>query len=895
MDSFSPPKGNVTFLFTDIEGSTGLWEIHEEKMQAALAGHDALLRRIITGHGGYVFKTVGDAFCAAFSSALAAIAAAIDIQRELGNAPSQDLQLQVRAALHTGVAEERDGDYFGPNVNRVARLLIGSGGQVLMSLATQALVANSLPKQIGLLDLGSHYLKDLREPEHVFQLTHAQLPIDFPPLKSLDAMPNNLPAQLTSFIGRKDMLRTIKERLMTARLLTLTGAGGGGKTRLALQTAANQIERFEHGVWLVELAETVDSKLTAQTTASVLRVREQPGCTVEESLVDFIRPRSILILLDNCEHLAESCARLSEVLLRSCPHLKILATSRAALGVGGENIQVVPPLELPDLVRLPSGDQNEINLAMRSEASRLFCERATAVNPSFIVSANNANAIIDICRRLDGNPFAIELAAARVRVLSAEQIAARLGDRFRLLAGSQRESDIPRQQTLRAMIDWSYDLLTAQEQTLLTRLSIFSGGWTLDAAEAVCADDAIDRDEILDVLAQLVEKSLTFAEERHGAARYRMLETVREYAREKLAASGESADLALRHASLFLQWAHEAEAHLLGDNQAEWLRMMDSECDNLRSALAWFGQSQLHVRDSLQMSSSLWRFWTIRSYLKEGRGWLSSALRQAEHSNGDWPVERAKALTAAGSLAWSQGDYLAARGQFEESLALRRSLSDGQGVADMLNNLGNVATDMGDYSAARPLVEESLAFMRAEGDMEGIAAALSNLARILLCQEDFEEARARYEESLRLDQKRGDDWGVANSLCGLSQVEIRLGEYAAARSRLRESLTLRQLVADQEGIVECLEVYAEFAAAQNQAVRTVCMLTAARRAREILGAPSPPMIRAIYDAMMIAQHNSLSEKDFAEAIAQGNALTIEGAAVLCLEMIGNGADRPTFS
>ncbi len=876
----APPTGNVTFLFTDIEGSTRLWETRREEMQAALAGHDALLREIMERHGGYVFKTVGDAFCVTFSSAPEAIGAALDIQRELTPARTSGLPLRVRAALHTGTAQERNGDYFGPNVNRVARLMIGAGGQTLLSQTTEALVRDTLPEGAGLRDMGLHHLKDLLRPEQVFQLLHAALHADFPPLKSLDALPHNLPEQLTSFVGREAQLSQVKERLGNVRLLTLTGSGGGGKTRLALQAAADLLEHFPDGVWLVELAALSDPALVAQTVASVLGVREQPGRTVTESLTEYLKPRTLLLLLDTCEHLVDGCAPLVDTLLRACPSLRILATSRAPLGVAGENIEAVPPLSLPDVGRLPPGGPEFAAALMRGEATSLFLDRALAVSPSFAVTLANSAALLDICRRLDGIPLAIELAAARVKVLSAEQIAARLDDRFRLLADKNRRTDLPRQQTLRAMIDWSFDLLAPPEQTLLRRLSVFAGGWTLEAAEAICAGGEIDEYDVLDLLSQLVDKSLVLPTETHGAARYRLLESVREYTREKLAeVPAEAAQTADQHGEWFTEWAESAAALSTGEAQAQWLARTESEHDNLRSALAW-SLRQADPEVSLRLTGSLWRFWTVRGYLQEGRHWLALALALSAPETPT--AARAKALSSAGSLAWSQGDYDSARALLEDSLTARRALADTQGIADALNNLGNVAADIGEYAAAQELLEESLASMRTLGDSEGIAATVSNLARVAFWSGDFETARTLFEESLAADQKRGDEWGRANSLCGLALLSIRTGEFETAREQLTESVTLRQTLSDTEGQIECLEAFSALAAAQNHWTAAVTLLAAAAAGRQALETPLPPAGLIPQAKRLAAAQAALAPSDYAAAEAHGQSLPVTAAVAWVL-------------
>ena len=565
--------GTITFLFSDIEGSTRLWEQHPGAMKAALARHDDILRRSVTQHQGQIVKLTGDGCLAVFESASGAVLAALAAQQALQADAWDELKPQVvraRMALHTGEAEARGGDYFGPAVNRAARLMsAGHGGQVLLSAASAELLRDALPVGAGLLDLGEQRLKDLARPEHVFQLLHPTLPSNFPSLRSLDAFPHNLPVQLTSFIGREREMAEVKRLLATTHLLTLTGPGGTGKTRLALQLGAEMlgVADYADGVWLVELAALEHPGALPQAIAAAFCLGSMPGREPLDAVTDFLRDKRLLLILDNCEHLIDAVARLADHLLRASPRLKILASSREALGVTGEVAFRVPSLSLPEEGAHGVGDDashmSPVEL-MACEAARLFVERATAVNPRFALTDRNAPAVAQICRRLDGIPLALELAAARVKVFTAEQIAARLDDRFRLLTGGSRTA-LPRQQTLRAAIDWSYDLLAEPERALLKRLSVFVGGWTFEAAEAICPGE-----DVLEALTQLVNKSLVVAEhradEREDGVRYRMLETVRQYARDRLLDAGVAEVAAARdcHLDYFLSVSEQAEPPLRG-------------------------------------------------------------------------------------------------------------------------------------------------------------------------------------------------------------------------------------------------------------------------------------------------------------------------------------------
>ncbi|SRR5579884_626936 len=670
------PTGTVTFLFTDIEGSTRLWEQHPEAMRSALARHDALLRQAIEGNNGLVFKTMGDAFCAAFHSATEGLAAALSAQRALVAEPWQEgLSLRVRMALHTGNAEERDGDYFGQPLNRVARLLaIGHGGQVLLSAATQTLVLSALPPEAALKDRGLHRLKDLQEPEHVFQLLAPQLPEEFAPLNSLNLHRHNLPVQLSSFIGREKQIVEVQALLARARLLTLTGSGGTGKSRLSLQVAADLVETYRDGVWLVELAAVSDAALVVQAVASVVNVREEPGKPLLQSLVEGLRGKQLLLVLDNCEHVLEAAASLAEGVLKQCPEVKILASSREGLGLSGEQTYRVPSLGLPP----DPGQRRTVGLedVIGSESVRLFAERAALVRPDFTLTPGNAPTLARLCHRLDGIPLALELAAARVRALPVEQIEARLQDRFRLLTGGSRTA-LPRQQTLRALIDWSYDLLSETERTLLRRLSVFMGGWTLEAAEAICAGEGIEEWEVLDLLTSLVDKSLVVYEGPEPSTRYRLLETIRQYARDRLYEAGDGALYRDRHRDWFLSLAEQAEPQLQGPEQALWLERLETEHDNLRAALEWSLAADGSAEAGLRLVGALWRFWEMRGYLTEGRAHLADALSHAQTQ--ERTQERARALTGAGNLAWHQSDYEAARTLHEQSLAIYQALGNTKG------------------------------------------------------------------------------------------------------------------------------------------------------------------------------------------------------------------------
>jgi predicted ATPase/class 3 adenylate cyclase len=821
------PTGTITFLFTDIEGSTRLWEEHPEAMREALGRHDALLREAIGAHHGRVFKTVGDQFCAAFATAPEALAAALTGQRALqaerwpGTGP-----LRVRMALHTGTAEAREGDYLGPPLNRIARLLeAGHGGQILLSLATQELVRDHLPGESSLRDLEEHRLKDLTRPERVFQLLHPDLQANnFPPLRSLAAFTHNLPAQLTSFIGREQAMAEVKDLLSTTRLLTLTGSGGCGKTRLALQAAADLLEEYPDGVWLVELAALADPALVPQSVAAALGVREEPNRPLLATLVDYLRPKSLLLVVDNCEHLLEACAQLADSLLRTGPELRILASSREGLGIAGERTYRVPSLSLPPVAPTsqsapsPSGS----SALLEYEAVRLFVERAVFTQPGFVVTDQNALALAQVCQRLDGIPLALELAAARVKALPVEKLNERLDDMFRLLTGGSRTA-LPRQQTLRALIDWSYDLLAPPEQALLRRLSVFAGGWILEAAEAVCADARNEErgmrneigsgsaliphssflipEDVLDLLSSLVEKSLVLYEA--GEARYWLLETVRQYARDRLLETGEAAAVRGRHRDWCMALAEDAGERFRGPTETAWLERLEREHDNLRAALAW-SVAQGQGATGLRLGGALGRFWAVRGYWTEGREHLAELLTLPGAE--DRTVERARVLLGAGELARYLGDWRAAWALIGESLAISRELDHKRGTVTSLNFLGWIAQQQqGDFRAARALHEESLAISRELGDQRSIAASLHGLGGAAHAQGEHEAARTLFEENLASFRELGDKHGIVVSLMHLGQIARDRGDFGAARARFEESLAIFRELGTKEGIAWSLD------------------------------------------------------------------------------------------
>jgi len=871
-----PPTGTTSFPFTDIEGSTKLWETYPDAMNLALARHDALLGGIIEEHGGQVFKTVGDAFCCAFGSASQAVTAALAIQCALD---AEDWEvpdgLRVRVAVHTGTAEERGGDYFGPTLNRVARLLsAGHGRQVLLSQAARDAASGDLPPGVGLQDMGEHRLKDLIQPERVFQLISARLPRDFPPLRTLTARLNNLPVQPTPLIGRETEVAEAVGlfRREDVRLVTMTGAGGSGKTRLAVQVGAELVDGFDGGVFFVPLAAINEPALLPSAIAQQLDIREGPGRPVIEMLQESLRDKRALLVLDNFEQIAAAAPQLAS-LLEVCGRLKMLVTSRSSLRLRAEQEFPVPPLVLPDLRALPPASQ-----LLRYSAVALFAERAAAVRPGFALDGN-ARAVAEVCVRLDGLPLAIELAAARCKILSPQAILSRLKNRFALLTGGSR--DLPeRQRTLRATIDWSYELVDESEQRLFRLLSVFVGGFTMEAAEAICKECGSAEADVLDSIASLADKSLVSqVEQEHGEPRFQMLETVREYGLEALSASGEEGPVRDSHASVFTALAEAAEPRLEQEDEAMWLERLEREHDNLRAALGWLTVSG-QVEQALRLAASLCLFWFMRGHLAEGRDRISDLL--ALPAGKTVTAGRARALNRAAFLTRFLGDYDATHRLISESLAIYRQLGDRSGVTDGLSNLGDAALYHGDLEEAERLLEESLEINREWNNQQGIADSLSHLGMSAFFRGDFEVAKSCHEESLAIWRQLGDRQGVSWALHKLGVAMLRLGDHQVARALLRESLSTASELHYSYGIAWTLEGLVEAEVLLGRAEPGVCLAGAAASLREEIGAPVPALWEADLARTLAEARVLLGPEAYERVWAEGRRMHAEEAIVRAL-------------
>jgi len=890
------PTGTVTFLFTDIEGSTQRWEAKRDAMKAAVARHDALLRGAIETAGGYIFKTIGDAFCAAFRTAPEAIRAALDVQRTLVKEDFSAVdELRVRAALHTGYADERDGDYFGPTVNRVARLLsIGHGGQRLLSGPTADLAQGELPPQTSLRDLGAHRLKDLAHPEHVFQIVAADMPAEFPPLRSLDSLPNNLPLQVTSFVGRETDLDEVKRLVEKSRLITLVGPGGVGKTRLALQTGADLLDNYPEGVWVIQLAALTDPEFLPSEAAAVLNVRVSSDRSLTDSIVYALKPKRLLLILDNCEHIVAAAAAFAGAVSRGCPNIHMLATSREGLGIEGEDIMRVASLSVP-----AKGETLTAESASQYGAVALFSDRAIMANKSFQLSNENSMMVADICRRLDGIPFAIELAAARVKALSIADLSHALNERFRILTGGHRTA-LPRQKTMRALIDWSFDLLSESERSLLSRVGVFSGGWTLEAATQICQGDGIDEYDILDLLSSLVDKSLVVAETGGTTTRYRLLDSTREYALEKLAERDERQPLSRAHAEFFGMVATKADKSWGTTPTQELLEQLEPDLDNFRGALEWALSGSNDAKLGGLLAGHLGFFWFFGGLNPEGMRWIDNALAQV---GGKHPEAEATLWLARSVMVEGKPCLEAA----ERSLALFEGLGDRLGSARAMYRLGTALRTLGRTEAAESAFRQAADALRQTTDKKDYAMAIGGMATVNWILGKADEAIRLFEEQRRaaaelkdddietmclanlaeLEFSRGNpEQAIANSLesirlqrkntlklaldyCNLTAYRIALGQVEQARNDARAGLHWAREVQNDFQVGLAIHHLALIAALNNDARRAVTLLGFAESAFAMVEYVREPTEIICYERLMGLLPKQLREDEIAAMRSEG--------------------------
>ena len=859
------PTGTVTFLFTDIEGSTRLLQELGEGYRVVQDRHAELVREAIGTEGGHEVRTEGDSFFATFPTPAGAVRAAVAAQRSLAAERwPQGGPLRVRMGLHTGEGVPGGDDYLGIDVNRAARIAAaGHGGQVLISGATRGLVEHALPEGVALRDLGTHRLKDIDHPEHLHDLVIDGLTADFPPIRTVGARTTNLPAERTSFVGRDRDLTLIEELMGSARLLTLTGPGGTGKTRLGLKVAADNLGRFRDGVFVVDLSAISDAALVPSAIAAALGLREDPGRDVVDSLTDHLRERHLLLVLDNFEQVVEAAPAVDR-LLAAAPGLTVLTTSRVPLHLVGEHEYHVSPLPLPQPDQLA-----DVESVSRCASVMLLVERAAAVRPGFRVTEETADVVAEIAARLDGLPLAIELAASRLKLLSPAELLERLGRRLPLLTGGAR--NVPeRQRTLRAAIEWSHDLLGPEERRLFARLSVFAGGWTLAAAEAVCGP-GLDTD-VLDRLGELFDHNLV-RRGRGGSeeTRFRMLQTIREFAGERLEESEEADEIRRRHAWHVVALAEAAGQELVSKGPA-MLDQLEEEHDNVRAALRWSIDSA-EVEPGLRIVGALWRFWHVRGHLAEGRGWTEELLSlPASRAR---TAARAKALGAQGSLAYYGRDPDHVRGPYEESLAISRELGDREGEAEGAYNLAFAYLLAQDLPGAKDLLLRAGEMYRALDDPVREAHVNTVLAQIRAEEGDLDRAKPLTEEARSTFVAAGDLWGMVLTSGQLAALALRRGDLEEARTSTLESLETSLAMGVRGWNAVAVQGLAVIAIRKGDPELGVRLAGAADRLKELSGGEAPPSVVGLEDPLQIVK--GLPQERIDALWEEGRAMSAEEA------------------
>ena len=864
------PTGTVTFLFTDIEGSTRLTQELGDGWPPLLERHRQVARAAWSEQRGIEIGTEGDSFFVVFASAQTAVAAAVAVQRGLAAEPwPPGAEVRVRIGMHTGEGLLSGGSYVGLDVHRAARIAnAGSGGQVLLSGSTRALVEGSLPDGILLREMGEHRLKALSRPERIWDLVVAGLPAEFPPLRTLNAVPNNLPTQLTSFLGRQREIAEARQLLLDGRLLTLTGPGGTGKTRLSLQIAADATDRFPDGIYFVPLGTITQADLVLPTIAQALGLVD-PGMHALDRLVEHIGPKCFLLVLDNFEQVNDAAPEVAELLMRA-PKISVLVTSRSPLRVSGEQEYPVPPLGVPDPSHLPDLEQ-----LSTYESVALFVERAMAVRPDFAITSANAPAVAEVCVRLDGLPLAIELAAARVRVLSPQAIMERLGDRLKLLSGGSR--DLPeRQQTLRGAIAWSYDLLEEGDQRVFARLAVFAGGGTLDAFERVVFDPD-DGADPLDAITSLVDKSLVRQEtELTGEPRFRMLSTIREFAMEQLAERGEDETLAERHAAWVLTLVEGGAATLFGPDQRAILDRYEREHDNIRAAL-FRAVAHDHAEMAMRIVAACWRFWQMRGYLAEAREHAERVL--ALPGSSAHPDARGAALEAAGGIGYWQGDLGPARRWYEEALEIARASGDEARIANAIYNLTFTFTmEHEDQVRARTLAQEAVEMYRRLGDEGGIARSLWGLANTYYFFGDYAGGIDIASEALEIFRRLEDRFMTAWSLYMIGLYNLTI-DRARMRQVLEEALPLFTEIEDKSGYALIFDAFAALFWTEGDVQRALRLAGYASATEASTGTGLARINRESAD---FYPATLTSDPELAAAFAEGQQLSVEEATELAL-------------
>jgi predicted ATPase/class 3 adenylate cyclase len=864
----SLPTGTVTFFFSDIEGSTRLIQQLGDRFPEVLLAHHTILRDTLTSHGGKELRTEGDSFFIVFGSALDACAGAAAVQTALARRSWPDgVQLRVRIGLHTGEATLVGKEYLGLDVHRAARVAgAAHGGQVLISETTRALVDHGLPPELGLRDMGIHRLKDLARPERLYQLTIAGLSADFPALRTLETIPNNLPTQLTSFIGRDDQVREVKQLLGRSRLLTLTGPGGTGKTRLSLQIAADVMDQFPDGVYFVALSAVQDPELVPSAIAQALSVSTTGSRRPIEALLEHLHDKRLLLVLDNFEQLLPA-AQVTTQLLEGSPGLRVMVSSRAVLRVYGEQEFPVPPLTLPDAKSV-----SDLSTLSQFEAVKLFIERAVGVKPDFVATNENAPAIAGICERVDGLPLAIELAAARVKLFSPQALLTRLEKSFSALGTGAR--DLPgRQQTLRGAIQWSYDLLDPPHRQLMTRFSVFARGGSLEQVEQVCGPAEEVGGDVVEGLDQLADQSLVRRLPDFDEPRFLMLQTIREFGAERLAETGESDAIRNRHLQAYLALAQQAGPKLFGRERKDWLDRLEIEHDNFRVALDW-AVAKGDARSAMRLGGTLWRFWQMRGHIHEGRVRMTQVL--AMPGGQDYPEDRLLGLEAAGGLAYWQADMDAARGLYDECLDLIRRL--GADKRRLANALYNAAfprlVNRSAIEGSRELLKEALPLFKEAGDQSGVARALWALGNGHYFAGELSASRQFLEESEAIARAVDDRFALGWALHTHGLVSLKLKDVGTARKNFLEAVDLFSDANDVSGIVLQLDNLSQVIRAEGDPL-TATRLASAARAHQAKTGTNIGWLLSEQEGR--TGREGLSADDADRAWAEGQSLSLEEA------------------